>query len=361
MAKLWSTYKAVVMLEDGFTLEGKMVEWEGTVTGEVVFTTNMTGYVEVSTDPSYAGQIVTYTYPYIGNYGVGEELEWSKPAVRGLIIRQLTAGTLPQRGLFFDFLRQYNIPVLTEVDTRALTRHLRNTGVMKGALSTEFSGEKLLSIIRNAPGISDEDLVLSVSRKEWQTLSTGNPKVVVIDYGCKKSILNYLITTGAGVTVVPANTPAESILELQPDGVVLSNGPGDPKVISYAIDTVKNLKGKVPIFGICLGHQILALALGGDTYKLKFGHRGGNHPVKDLIREKVFITTQNHGFSVDEKSLEKTGFVVTQKSLNDDTVEGMKHREYPIISVQYHPEGSPGPLDTVYLFEEFIQSLKKDS
>ncbi|MFN4181771.1 MAG: glutamine-hydrolyzing carbamoyl-phosphate synthase small subunit [bacterium] len=361
MAKLWSTYKAVVMLEDGFTLQGRMVEWEGTVTGEVVFTTNMTGYVEVTTDPSYAGQIVTFTYPFIGNYGVGDELEWSKPAVRGLITRELTSGNLPGRGLFLDFLRQYNIPVLTEVDTRALTRHLRNFGVMKGAISTDFSGQELLSVIRDAPGISDEDLVLSVSRKESQTLSTGSPRIIVIDYGCKQSILKYLMQTGAGVTVVPADTPAEKILEQKPDGVVLSNGPGDPKVISYAIGTVKNLMGKVPMFGICLGHQILALASGGDTYKLKFGHRGGNHPVKDLIRDKVFITTQNHGFSVEEKSLEKTGFVVTQKSLNDDTVEGMKHREYPIIAVQYHPEGAPGPLDSVYLFEEFIQSVKTGS
>ncbi len=356
---MWKTYKSVVMLEDGFQLEGYTVDWEGTVFGEVVFTTNMTGYVEVCTDPSYAGQIVTFTFPLIGNYGSGDEQEWIQPAARGLITRELTEGTLPGREPFFRYLQRYSIPVITEVDTRALTLHLRGRGVMKGAISTEFCGETLLQKVYEAPGISDVDLVRSVSRKGQEVLSEGEPKIIVVDYGSKKSILKYLSAGGAGVAVVPCDTPAESILERNPDGVVLSNGPGDPKVISYAIHTVQKLIGKVPIFGICLGHQILALASGGDTFKLKFGHRGGNHPVFDLLTEKTFITTQNHGFSVREDSLEKTGFVTIQKSLNDDTVEGMQHRELPIFSVQYHPEGSPGPLDSIFLFSKFIHLLKK--
>ena len=347
---------AVLVLEDGFALHGLAHFLEGEVFGEVVFTTAMTGYQEVVTDPSFAGQIVVFTYPLIGNYGVHpEEAESARPQCQAIIVREFTDETWGGRHRFSAYLREHGIPVLEKVDTRALTRHIRTLGAMRGGISTRMNEQELYEAVRQQPGISDVDWVLRVTRREVQWLGDGVLKVAVLDYGVKRSIVRYLLEQGFRVGLYPAKTPVEEILRAGVHGVVLSNGPGDPAILHYAQEQARQLVGKVPVFGICLGHQILALALGGKTYKMKFGHRGANHPVIHLKTQRVRITTQNHGFAVDPDSLKGTGLEVTEIALNDGTVEGMAHRELPVWSVQYHPEGAPGPLDSVSMFQDFLR------
>ncbi len=360
--------KAILALEDGRVFKGISFGAPGERTGEVVFNTSMTGYQEILTDPSYRGQIVTMTYPLIGNYGVNQEdIESSKPQVEGFVVKELskiTSNWRSSRGLA-DYLIAHNIMGIEGIDTRAVTKHIRTAGAMKAIISTECLDETLLiKKALEAPGLVGRDLVQEVTCKEpykWggkERTSGTRFKVVVLDCGLKLNMIRMLSREGCEVTVVPAPTPAKEILGLNADGVLLSNGPGDPAAVPYVVETVKTLLGKIPIFGICFGHQILGQAYGGKTYKLKFGHRGGNQPVKDLATGKVSITSQNHGFCVDIDSIPGDQIELTHVNLNDQTLEGMKHKTHPAFSVQYHPEASPGPHDADYLFKEFIQLME---
>ena len=359
--------KAFLCLEDGFLLEGESIGAKGEVFGEVVFNTSMMGYQEILTDPSYKGQIVTMTYPHIGNYGVNDEdAESRKPFVEGFVVRELSQITSNHRsqGGLGAYLVQHGIVGIQGIDTRALTRHLRTEGSKKGILSTDEDNPKaLLEKAKASRGLLGIDLVKEVTCDVpyvWEAQEKDPPgrfHVTAIDFGIKQNILRQLSQAGCRVTVLPAQTTAEEILSHKPDGLLLSNGPGDPEPITYAIGTTRELLGKLPIFGICLGHQILGLALGGKTFKLKFGHHGGNHPVMRLENKKVEITCQNHGFCVDVDSIPDREVVLTHVNLNDRTVEGMRHKKLPIFSVQYHPEASPGPHDSRYLFEAFIRSM----
>lgn len=373
--------KAMIALEDGRIFAGQTFGARGEKAGEVVFNTSIMGYQEILTDPSYCGQIVTMTYPLIGNYGVNEEdFESAKPQVEGFIVREYSrsfSNWRAQKSLA-EFLKENNILGVEGVDTRALTRHIRCAGAMKGIISTEdLDGESLVKRAKASPNLVGRDLVKEVTCGQtyvWPPLTVNSEqltekqfRVVVIDCGVKFNILRMLEKQGCQVTVVPAKTSAEEILEMRPDGLLLSNGPGDPAGVPYVIETAKELIyhrssviGHLPIMGICLGHQILGLALGGVTYKLKFGHRGGNQPVKDLSTGKVSITSQNHGFCVDLRSLKDKEVEVTHINLNDRTSEGMRHKKYPLFSIQYHPEASPGPHDANYLFREFIELMKKN-
>lgn len=362
--------KAILILKDGRCFEGFNFGAEGETGGEVVFTTSMCGYQEILTDPSYDKQIVCMTYTQIGNYGFNEEdMESRMPFVAGFVVKEYQdfPSNYRSKGQLEDFLKRYGIVGIEDIDTRALTAHLRDKGAMNGLISTiDFDKENLLEKLNKVPSMVGLDLVKNVSTKkpyDWKkglwTLERGYIEredgkylIVAYDYGIKYNILRNLVNAGFSVKVVPADFPAEEVLKLKPDGVFLSNGPGDPEPIKYAIENVKKLINKKPIFGICLGHQILGLALGGKTFKLKFGHRGGNQPVKDLTTGKVEVTSQNHGFAVDVDSLNGKA-EVTHINLNDNTVEGLIHREYPIFSVQYHPEASPGPHDASYLFKRF--------
>lgn len=353
--------KAVLALEDGRIFEGSSFGADGECLGEVVFNTSMTGYQEILTDPSYKSQIVTMTYPQIGNYGVNlEDVESSKPQVEGFIVRENSRiySNWRSKNSLENYLKENNIIGLEEVDTRAIVRHIRIFGAMKGVISTvDFDKESLVRKVKEYEGIVGKDLVKKVTCKEKYIYSKDNKyKVVALDFGIKTNILRCLEKYGCNVTVVPASTSAKEILEMETDGIFLSNGPGDPAGVSYAAKTVERLVGKRPIFGICLGHQILALALGEKTYKLKFGHRGGNQPVKDLKTGKIEITSQNHGFCV---KLNSSEFIITHINLNDDTIEGMEHKDLPIFSVQYHPEASPGPHDANYLFKRFIEMMER--
>jgi carbamoyl-phosphate synthase small subunit len=361
------TTNAYLALEDGSLFPGTSFGADVEAEGEVVFTTSMTGYQEVISDPSFAGQIVTMTCPHIGNVGVNpEDMESGAPALRGLLVRDYC--DLPSnwraRGSLSSFLRQQGIPALTGVDTRALTRRLRSRGVMRGILSTTGAAPaNLVQRARTAPDLSDTDWVAQVTSPQPYTLGpeTGR-RVALLDCGAKANIAASLAARGCRVTVLPAATPLHEILALRPAGVCISNGPGDPAVVTYVIETIRQLTALPPdrmpaILGICLGHQLLALALGGSTYKLKFGHRGCNHPVKDLATGKVSITSQNHGFAVERNSLAGAGLQVTHNSLNDGSVEGLRHQSLPIFSVQYHPEASPGPHDSLHLFDRFVESL----
>ncbi|HUL29801.1 MAG TPA: glutamine-hydrolyzing carbamoyl-phosphate synthase small subunit [Thermodesulfobacteriota bacterium] len=377
-----SKQKAILALEDGAVFEGWSFGFSGEKTGEVVFNTSMTGYQEILTDPSYKGQIVTMTYPLIGNYGITQEdVESRGPKVEGFIVKENSSIFSNWRGVhsLSDYLVSHRIMGVEGMDTRAITRHIRLAGAMKAILSTDdFNRDRLIEKAKTSPGLLGRDLVKEVTCEGSLPWTSGNdsqflnhpsppsslpfhPKVVALDYGVKYNILRSLCDWNCDVTVLPASSSAESILSYHPDGILLSNGPGDPEGIPYAIQTIRQLIGKKPIFGICLGHQLLGLALGGKTFKLKFGHRGANQPVKDLRTGKVMITSQNHGFCVDPDSLDPAEVELTQVNLNDQTLEGMRHKRFPIFSVQYHPEASPGPHDTQDLFAEFVKIMEHHS
>lgn len=354
--------RAILTLEDGTIFEGKSFGTSGERTGEVVFNTSMAGYQEILTDPSYKGQIVTMTYPLIGNYGVNlEDIESRKSFVEGFVVKEYSriASNWRAQENLDEYLKEYNILGIEGIDTRALTRRIRLQGAMKAAISDrELDGKRLVEKARESPGLVGRDLVKEVTSNRIQHWNKeGKYKVVVIDCGVKFNVLRKLAENDCRVTIVPYYTDTNKILAEKPDGIVLSNGPGDPAGVSYVVETVKGLIGELPIFGICLGHQILGLAFGGKTYKLKFGHHGANHPVKDLKTGKISITVQNHGFCVDIESLNKEDIEITHINLNDNTLEGMKHRRLPLFSVQFHPEASPGPHDTEYLFKEFVDLM----
>jgi carbamoyl-phosphate synthase small subunit len=354
---------AILALEDGRTFTGRAFGAAGEVGGEVVFNTSLSGYQEILTDPSYAGQIVVMTYPHIGNYGMNREDEESgKPFVQGFVAREFSSFTSNWRALesLEQYLKRHGIVSISEVDTRALVRHIRTRGAMRGIISsTELDGQRLSARARQATQMLGQDLASSVTcqcRYAWPdppVPAPGRFRVVAYDYGIKRTILVNLARSGCNVTVVPAQTSVADVLALRPDGVFLSNGPGDPAPLGYAIDNVRRLLGKVPLFGICLGHQIMGLAMGGKTFKLKFGHRGANHPVRNLMTGRVEITAQNHGFAVDVDTLTPRRVEPTHFNLNDQTLEGFRHLQVPAFSVQYHPEASPGPHDSDYLFTEF--------
>ncbi len=351
--------KGKLILEDGSVFNGELLH-EACATGEVVFNTGMTGYQEILTDPSYCGQIVTLTYPLIGNYGVAELFNQSRqPFVKGFVIGELcTAPSNWQKtGDLSTYLIENKIPCIYGVDTRAITRKIRSVGTMKGIIVKADVTEDEIKELMAEPMASD--VVKQVTTPETYKMENDGPHVVVMDFGIKSNILKGLYEIGCRLTVVPAHTTAEEVMALKPDGIFLSNGPGDPKEVLDVVETVKKLIGKKPMFGICLGHQLLALAMGADTYKLKFGHRGSNQPVKNLITGRVHISSQNHGYAVDEKSLEGKPVIVSHRAVNDGTVEGIRHKELPIFSVQYHPEASPGPDDNTYLFDEFWALLNK--
>ena len=358
--------KAILALEDGTVYHGNAFAGQGVVSGEVVFNTSMTGYQEVLTDPSYKGQIVTLTYPLIGNYGINDEdVESGRIQVEGFVVREyepLPSNWRSQKALA-DYLNEQGVMAIEGIDTRALTRHIRLAGAMKGVISTsDLDPASLVKKAKTSQGLVGQDLVKEVTCREayrWPLPNGSRFQVVTLDCGMKFNIPRSLARRGCRVTVVPAYTSAEDIRAMNPDGIVLSNGPGDPEPLTYIVDTIKDLISDYPIFGICLGHQLLGLALGGKTYKLKFGHRGANHPVRNLLTGKVEITAQNHGFCVDMDSIKDPDIEITHINLNDQTLEGMRHRELPIFSVQYHPEASPGPHDSDYLFDAFISLLEK--
>ncbi len=383
--------KAILALEDGTIFTGTSFGAEGETVGEVVFNTSLTGYQEILTDPSYKGQIVTMTYTEIGNVGVNlEDVESRRPFVEGFVVKEYweRQSNWRARQSLGSYLREHGIVGIQGLDTRALVRHLRDHGAQQGVISTtDLDPQRLVAKAQNAPSLVGRDLVKEVTcsaayewtQGQWELGSgyresstvhvprstTPNPElripnffVVAYDFGVKFNILRNLVEAGCRVRVVPAQTSAQEVLALKPDGVFLSNGPGDPDAVPYARENVAALIGKTPIFGICLGHQIIGLALGGSTYKLKFGHHGGNHPVMDLSTRKVEITAQNHGFCVDVESLQGRA-ELTHVNLNDKTVEGLAHKEHPLFSVQYHPESSPGPHDAHYLFRRFTTLMER--
>jgi carbamoyl-phosphate synthase small subunit len=354
---------AILALEDGKVFRGISFGAQGESFGEVVFNTSMSGYQEILTDPSYRGQIVTMTYPLIGNYGVNkEDVESCKPFVEGFVVKEYSkiASNWRSQSSLGDYLKENNILGIEGIDTRALTLHIREAGALKAVLSTADLDElSLVKKARGSPGLVGIDLVKDVAcAKPYEWNNKGKYKVVALDCGIKFNMLRLLEKNNCKVVVMPAKTSAGEILGVKPDGLLLSNGPGDPAALSYVVNTVKELLGKVPIFGICLGHQILGQAFAGKTYKLKFGHHGANQPVKDLKTGKVSITVQNHGFCVDINSLNKKDVEITHLNLNDSTLEGMRHKKLPVFSVQFHPEACPGPHDADYLFQEFIKMME---
>jgi carbamoyl-phosphate synthase small subunit len=378
-----------LVLEDGVTFEGRSIGAPGTTLGEVVFSTSMTGYQEMLTDPSYAGQILTLTYPLIGNYGVTEDdFESRKVQTAGFIVKQLAEAPSNWRsqGDLKSFLERANLVALEGIDTRALTRHLRVRGVMTGCLTTELSPEEAREKLASAPDYSAIDFVRQVTTEApyvWPAASgvqvfrcsgvqvdqsedrTPNAehrplRVALVDCGVKFNIMRELAALGCETTVVPCTMSSDEILELNPDGIAFSPGPGDPQQLGYVVETARRLIGKRPIFGICMGNQIIGAAFGAGTFKLPFGHRGGNHPVKELKTGRVTITSQNHGYAVDPAGLEDSGLEVTHVNLNDGTVEGLQHRELPIFTIQYHPEANPGPRDSEYLFQRFVRAMIGD-
>lgn len=355
--------KAVLVLEDGSIFTGKSLGASGEVSGEVVFNTGMFGYQEVITDPSYTGQIVTMTYPLMGNYGVNDfDVESNKPQVSGMIVKHSSDSPSNWRSqnTLNNYLEKNNVVGISGIDTRALTRIIRSKGTMGGIISTADTPEEALIEKAKKVEITGPQIVKSVTTSKPYQIAGEGPKVVVMDFGIKQNILRQLKECGCDLTIVPSYYTAGEVLELNPDGIFLSNGPGDPKDVPEAINAVKELIGKRPMFGICLGHQIMGLALGADTYKLRFGHRGSNHPVQDLRSGKVSITSQNHGYAVAWASVNKNSDIeITHKNLNDDTVEGIMHLKKKAFSVQYHPEAFPGPEDSRYLFDEFLELMKQ--
>ncbi|GDX40390.1 carbamoyl-phosphate synthase small chain [Armatimonadota bacterium] len=368
--------KAILALEDGTLFEGQSLGATGRTNGEVVFNTGMTGYQEILTDPSYAGQIVTLTYPLIGNYGINpDDFESRRVQVEGFVVREAAeiASNWRSKQTLDSFLKERGIIGIQGIDTRALTRALRVRGVMMGAISTEDTPESLLEHIRNAPGYGSKDLARQVTAEQPYRWRVGDAKpvsadsvsevkpryrIALLDFGVKYNILRSLANLGCETTVYPCTVTADEVLRANPDGIFLSPGPGDPEQYGYMVDTVRQLVGKKPIMGVCMGNQILGYAFGSKTFKLKFGHRGSNHPVKDLNTGRVYITSQNHGYAVDPDRL-KDGMEVAHINLNDGTVEGLRHKELPIFSIQYHPEASPGPSDSAYFFHQYINMLDR--
>jgi carbamoyl-phosphate synthase small subunit len=378
--------QSILALEDGRIFRGLGYGHPGECQGEVVFNTSLTGYQEIATDPSYAGQIVVLTNPQIGNYGTNQaDNESARPYIEGLIVREFSpiGSNWRSEQVTDEYMERYSVPVLAEIDTRALVRHLRTHGVMRGVISTiETDTDKLVAKARSIRKMDGTDLARVVSTKSVYTfdetdsrnqtgdslLAVGfNQKdeerkplhVVAYDFGIKLNILRMLVREGCRITVVPAETSAEDVFALKPDGVFLSNGPGDPEPVDYAVRAIRKFLGRVPVFGICLGHQLTGIALGGKTYKLKFGHHGGNHPVRNNLTGKVEITAHNHNFAVDPDSINANEVELTHVDLNDQTLEGLRHRTLPLFSVQYHPEAAPGPHDSNYLFRDFRRMMEE--
>jgi carbamoyl-phosphate synthase small subunit len=372
---------AILALEDGRIFRGEGYGHPGECQGEVVFNTSLTGYQEIATDPSYAGQIVVLTNPQIGNYGTNHaDNEAAKPFIEGLIVREFSAVSSNWRSeqVTDEYMERFQVPVLAEIDTRALVRHLRNNGVMRGVISTKSTDvDALVAKARAIRKMDGTDLAKVVSTKQVYHFDENDPRyqagdpllpsatekpqlhVVAYDFGIKQNILRMLARENCKVTVVPAQTSAEDVLALKPNGVFLSNGPGDPEPVDYAVKAIRNMMGRAPIFGICLGHQLTGLALGGKTYKLKFGHHGGNHPVRNNVTGKVEITAHNHNFAVDPDSVNANEVDLTHVDLNDNTLEGLRHKSLPLFSVQYHPEAAPGPHDSHYLFRDFRSMMEE--
>ncbi|MBP1930685.1 carbamoyl phosphate synthase small subunit [Ammoniphilus resinae] len=351
--------QARLILEDGTVFEGKSFGAAKHSFGEVVFNTSMTGYQEVLSDPSYCGQIVTMTYPLIGNYGVNrDDFESIRPFVHGFVVREHceVPSNFRNQQTLDSLLKEYEIPGIYDVDTRKLTRKIRQFGTMKGMITTSSeSVESFLEQLKSTPNMTNQ--ISLVSTKSVFSSPGRGPRIVLVDFGSKHGILRELANRHCDVIVVPYNTTAAEILRLRPDGIVLSNGPGDPKDVPEAIEMIQGILGRFPLFGICMGHQLFALACGADTEKMKFGHRGGNHPVKEWATNRTFITSQNHGFAVKEESLTETDLEVSHSAVNDGTIEGLRHKKFDAFSVQYHPEAAPGPYDSGYLFDRFLDMV----
>ncbi|WP_047981332.1 glutamine-hydrolyzing carbamoyl-phosphate synthase small subunit [Ornithinibacillus contaminans] len=354
--------KRKLVLEDGTVFIGEGFGSEREISGEVVFNTSMTGYQEIISDPSYCGQIVTLTYPLIGNYGINrDDFETVAPFIHGLIVKEYSEFPSNFRSdeRMDSFLKAHDIPGLAGIDTRKLTKRIREAGTMRGYLtSIEKEDAEILELLQAIPEMHDQ--VKQTSTSKPYIVPGRGYRIVLVDFGMKHGILRELTKRNCHVTVVPYDYPAESIKRLKPDGIMLTNGPGDPTDVPEAIAMIRDVLPYIPIFGICLGHQLLALACGAETEKMKFGHRGGNHPVKDILTGKAFLTSQNHGYAVTRDSLEKTALELTQIALNDQSVEGIRHSVYPAFSVQYHPESSPGPEDSNYLFDDFLALIKQN-